>query len=142
MLMGDSFAKKFGDDPATTQVVETNVPDYFKLTIGGANLAGQSVGAPIDVYLADYRFANDADDFVLRTWKTIDLSSLAGAARLTFAWVSTDNSTFGMNTPAYFAADNFVLDVIPEPNTMALTLVAVFAFAVVRRAMTRPRVER
>jgi hypothetical protein len=129
MLMGDSFAKKFGDDPATTQVVETNYPDYFKLMIGGVSAGGQSIGAPIDVYLADYRFANDAEDFVLRTWTTIDLSSLAGAAKLTFSWESTDVGPFGMNTPAYFAADNLVTTVVPEPGTLVLLIAGVVMMA-------------
>jgi hypothetical protein len=132
MLMGDSFAKKFGDNPATTQVVETNFPDFFKLTIDGTSAGGQSVGAPIDVYLADYRFANDAEDFVLRTWKTIDLSSLAGAAKLTFAWESTDVGPFGMNTPAYFAADNLVLNAIPEPSVLSLVHAAATAMMAIR----------
>ena len=48
MLTGDAFAKKFGDDRATTGVVETNFPDFLKLTLGGVNPGGQTVGSPID----------------------------------------------------------------------------------------------
>ena len=124
MLAGDAFAKKFGDDRATQAVVETNFPDFFKLTIGGVNTSGQAVGSPIDVYLADYRFANDADDFVLRSWRTVDLTPFAGAARLTFAIESSDVGPFGPNTPLYFAADNLVINVIPEPGGLALILAA------------------
>ncbi len=61
---GNAFSRKFGDNPATPGIVETNHPDYFKLTIRGSDAAGQPVGSPIEVYLADYRFANDAQDFV------------------------------------------------------------------------------
>jgi hypothetical protein len=124
MLSGDAFAKRFGDDPATIGVVETSFPDYFKLTIGGRSSTGQPVGTPIDLYLADYRFANDVDDFVLDTWQTIDLTSLAGAATLTFALESTDVGQFGMNTPGYFAVDNLVLNVVPEPSGLAFIIVA------------------
>ena len=125
MLMGDAFAKRFGDDPATVGVVETNFPDYFELTLAGRNSTGQPVGTPIDVFLADYRFASDMDDFVLDTWQTVNLTSLTGATTLTFALESTDVGQFGMNTPGYFAVDNLVLDVIPEPSSLAFLVVAV-----------------
>jgi hypothetical protein len=124
MLMGDAFAKKFGDDRETTGVVETDFPDFFRLTIGGTNSGGQAVGPPIDVYLADYRFTNDANDFVLDTWQTVDLLPLAGAAKLTFAIQSTDVGPFGPNTPLYFAADNLVINAIPEPSGWLLMLVS------------------
>jgi hypothetical protein len=122
MLNGDSFAKKFGDDPATVGVVETTFPDFFKLSIGGVDAIGHPFGAPIEVYLADYRFTNDAQDFVLATWQTVDLSSLAGASKLTFVLQSSDVGQFGMNTPAYFAADNLVTTVVPEPGAMLLAI--------------------
>ena len=125
MLMGDAFAKKFGDDPASIGVVETGFPDYFQLTIGGRNATGQPTGTPIDVYLADYRFANDVDDFVLDTWQTIDLTSLTGAATLTFALESSDVGQFGMNTPGYFAVDNLVTNVVPEPSSILVALVGI-----------------
>jgi len=124
MLTGDAFAKKFGDDPATQGIIETTFPDFFKLTIGGVDASNQPVGTPIDVYLADYRSANDAEDFVLRAWRTVDLAPLAAAAKLTFALESSDVGPFGANTPAYFAADNLSIDVIPEPSGMALLMAA------------------
>jgi hypothetical protein len=124
MLHGDAFAKKFGDDRATMGVVETNFPDFFKLTISGTNTVGQAVGSPVDVYLADYRFAADAEDFVLDTWQTVDLTPLAGAAKLNFAIQSSDVGPFGPNTPLYFAADNLVINAIPEPSSLLLVLAA------------------
>jgi hypothetical protein len=136
MLTGDAFAKKFGDDPATVGIVETSFPDFFKLTIAGRSAGGQAVGTPVEVYLADYRFASDAEDFVLDTWRTVDLSGLAGASTLTFALESTDVGPFGMNTPGYFAADNLVFNVVPEPSGLALLFVAV-GVAVARRLLNR-----
>jgi hypothetical protein len=138
MLTGDAFAKKFGDDRGTQGVVETNFPDFLKLTIGGANSSGQAVGTPIDVYLADYRFANDAQDFVLGTWRTIDLAPLAGAERLTFAIDSSDVGPFGPNTPVYFAADNLVINAIPEPSGLLLVLATFGTLAASRLLSTRP----
>jgi hypothetical protein len=138
MLTGDAFAKRFGDDPATAGIVESSFPDYFKLTIGGRTASGQPVGTNVDVYLADYRFVNDAQDFVLDSWQTVDLSRLTGAATLTFALESTDVGQFGMNTPAYFAVDNVVFNVVPEPSGIALFSAAV-GVAMAGRLLRRRR---
>ena len=140
MLLGDAFAKRFGDDPLTAGIVETNFPDYFKLTIGGQTTTGQPVGTSLDVYLADYRFANDADDFVLDTWETVDLTGLAGAATLTFTLESSDVGQFGMNTPGYFAVDNLVTQVVPEPSSILLSIVGI-SIAVFLRHRRRLRRE-
>jgi len=137
MLNGDAFAKKFGDDPATPTTVETSFPDFFRLTIGGQTAGGQTLGSTVEVYLADYRSANDGDDFVLDTWQTVDLSPLAGATRLTFALESSDFGPFGANTPGYFAADNLVFSAIPEPGGAVLGLTALGCLAVLRRLMRR-----
>ena len=125
MLAGDAFAKKFGDDVSTPGIVETNFPDFFKLTISGLDSLDQPVGMPVDVYLADYRAANDASDYVLDTWETVDLTTLAGARKLSFTLESSDIGPFGSNTPGYFAADNLVINVIPEPSGWALLVAAI-----------------
>ncbi len=131
---GNAFSRRFGDDPATPAVVETSHPDYFKLTIAGRNAADQPVGSPIEVYLADYRFPNDAQDFVLREWLPVNLSSLSGAAKLTFDMETTDVGQFGANTPFYFAMDNFVFEPIPEPATVALCIASMASMLVWRRS--------
>ena len=131
---GNAFSRKFGDNPATPGIVETNHPDYFKLTIRGSDAADQPVGLPIEVYLADYRFANDAQDFVLREWMPVNLSSLGGAAKLTFDLETTDVGQFGSNTPFYFALDNLVLEPIPEPAAVVLCLVSMAGMLVLRRS--------
>ena len=105
---GDAFAKKFGGATGTD-------PDFFRLTISGANAAGVPTGS-VDFFLADYRSADPALDYIVSGWTTVNLTGLApGTARLSFALVSTDIGAFGMNTPAYFAADNLVLTPVPEP---------------------------
>ena len=38
--------------------------------------------------------------YIVNTWQTVDLTSLAGSKSLGFALSSTDNGPFGMNTPA------------------------------------------
>ncbi|TWT83037.1 hypothetical protein CA13_45000 [Planctomycetes bacterium CA13] len=101
MRDGDSFAEPFGG-------ASGNEPDWFLLTIEGKDPGGASVGT-VDFYLADYRFADSASDYIVDTWQTIDLSSLGQAASLQFALTSSDVGTFGMNTPAFFAVDNLQL---------------------------------
>ena len=104
MLNGDAFAKRFGDDPATADVVETDYPDYLKLIVSGLDLDGQTKGL-VEVYLADYR-GDAATDHVLDTWKEVDLSPLGtGVASLSFTLESTDVGSWGINTPAYLAVD-------------------------------------
>jgi hypothetical protein len=99
MLYGDSFAKKFGGPSG-------NDPDWFLLTITGYNASDALVGS-VPFYLADFRFTNNAQDYIVSQWTTVDLSSLAGSQTLTFSLSSSDNDPiFGMNTPAFFAVDN------------------------------------
>ncbi|NET62291.1 MAG: DUF4465 domain-containing protein [Symploca sp. SIO2E6] len=102
MLNGDQFAKKFGGPSG-------NDPDFFLLTITGLDDSNAVVGT-VDFYLADYRFADNSQDYILDTWELLDLSSLTDATRLSFALTSSDVGSFGMNTPAYFALDDLTLD--------------------------------
>ena len=83
-----------------------NDPDWFKLTATGKNASGQTVGT-LDFYLADYRFDNPEDDYVLDTWEWFDLSPLGEVASISFSLSSTKSNYGGMITPAYFCMDNF-----------------------------------
>ena len=105
MKNGDGFAKKFGGPSG-------NDPDWFLLRVEGRNAANAVVGQ-VEHYLADYRFNDPLDDTILDTWHELDLTPLAGLGvkRLAFRLSSSDNSIFGMNTPAYVAVDNLTLEV-------------------------------
>ena len=83
-----------------------NDPDWFKLTATGKNANGQTVGT-LDFYLADLRFANNEEDYILNTWEWFDLSPLGNVASITFSLSSSRGSGFNMLTPAYFCMDNF-----------------------------------
>ena len=109
MQNGDDFAKKFGGPTL-------NDPDWFRLTVEGLTAAGSLVGA-VDLFLADYRFASADDDFIRGAWARLDLTPLASPAteRLAFRLHSSDVGPFGMNTPAYVAIDNLILDVPTTP---------------------------
>lgn len=99
MLYGDATATPFGGTSG-------NDPDWFKLTATGKNASGQTVGT-LDFYLADYRFSNHDDDYILNTWEWFDLSPLGEVARISFSLSSSKNDSGGMITPAYFCIDNF-----------------------------------
>jgi hypothetical protein len=114
MRDGDSYAKKFGSvNNAQGQPDGTNGEDFFKLTINGLSFSDEIVST-LDVYLADFRYADNAQDFILNTWKSVDLTSLGNVYGLSFYLQSSDIGDFGMNTPAYFALDD--LDFIPLEN--------------------------
>ena len=110
MRDGDAFAKKFGG-------ASGNDADWLKLTITGLDGSNASVGS-IDFYLADFRFADNAQDYIVNTWTTVDLSSLSAARKLTFSMDSSDVGPFGVNTPTYVALDNRVA--VPEPAALAV----------------------
>ncbi|MFG0268278.1 MAG: DUF4465 domain-containing protein [Rhodopirellula sp. JB055] len=113
MQQGDAFAKQFGGETGDD-------PDFFLLTIVGLDSTGETVGT-IDFYLADYRFENNSLDYIVDEWTTIDLTSLDGASQLRFDLSSSDVGDYGMTTPAYFAADNLVLDQVPAaPTSMVI----------------------
>ncbi len=120
MRDGDFFAKKFGGPSG-------NDPDFFLLTITGRDGSLVPTGQ-VDFYLADFRFADNAQDYIVDEWTTVDVSSFGvGTATVEFTLSSSDNGTFGMNTPAYFAVDH--VQTVPEPGTASLALLGAFVFA-------------
>ncbi len=97
MRDGDPFAKKFGGPTG-------NDPDFFLLTIKKYR---NGVLGPdsVNFYLADYRFADNSKDYIVKQWTYVNLSSLGAADSLLFTLTSSDVGAFGMNTPAYFCID-------------------------------------
>ena len=130
MLQGDSFAKKFGGDSG-------NDADFLKLTFIGVNAADQETGR-VDFYLADYRFADNSLDYVVGNWASVNLSSLGTVSALKFELSSSDNGSFGMNTPAYFAIDNLaVTAAVPEASSLAMMLAGLVGVIGLRRRAQR-----
>ncbi len=114
MMFGDSYGKKFGDSTSANGILDgTNGEDFFKLKIYSLTTNNDTVGFT-EIFLADYRFADSTQDYILDQWTTVDLlplnSAIGNARYLQFELESSDNGSFGMNTPAYFALDNLVLD--------------------------------
>ncbi len=89
MTNGDYYAKKHEQG------------DWYKVTITADN------GKAVDYYLSDFRSDDAADHYILDAWDWVDLSSLGQVEQLTFAVSGSDVGTYGLNTPAYFAMDDF-----------------------------------
>lgn len=100
MRDGDAFSKKFGG-------ITGNDPDWYKLTIRKW-FGGVMTNDSVEFYLADYRFVNNAQDYILKTWQWVDLTSLGNVDSLQMTLSSTDMGSFGMNTPSFFCIDNFI----------------------------------
>lgn len=118
MKDGDAFAKKFGG-------VTGNDPDYFLLTIK-AYSEGNIKSDSVNFYLADYRFSNNNQDYIVKTWEWVDLSSLGNVDSLSFILSSSDNGQFGMNTPAYFCVDNMITSGTVNNNDVDFPKVLIF----------------
>lgn len=93
MANGDAIAKQFGKG------------DWFKLTATGHDDDGNITGTK-EFYLADCRSEDNTEWFILNDWAFMDLSSLGKVRQISFTLSSSDNGTWGMNTPAYFCYDN------------------------------------
>ncbi len=103
METGGWFSKKFGG-------ADGNAPDWFLLTVTGRDSAGSITGTQA-VYLADFRFADNAKDYILRDWTWLSLTNLGASVKtLEFTLSSSDVGAYGMNTPAYFAMDGLEID--------------------------------
>jgi hypothetical protein len=108
MTFGDAFAKQFGGATG-------NDEDFFRLLIEGIDDGGGSTGT-VELMLADYRFLDNSQDFILDEWVFLNLSGLGVVSELQFSFQSSDVGDFGINTPQYFAIDNLVS--VPEPATV------------------------
>lgn len=102
MKNGDNFAKKFGGSTG-------NDADSFVLNIKFF-VDTQFVNSK-RVVLADFRFADNAKDYILDSWQTVNLPTYFPEGfvdSISFELESSDNGQFGMNTPGFFCVDNIV----------------------------------
>ncbi len=106
MRDGDAFAKKFGG-------VTGNDPDWFRLTVK-AYWNGALKPDTVNFYLADFRDANNANDYIVKDWQWVNLTALGAVDSLEFILNSSDTAGGnGMNTPSYFCMDNLVSVINP-----------------------------
>ncbi len=124
MLNGDAFGKKFGSpNGADGNPDGTNGEDFFRLLINGYDENNDPTGT-VTFYLADYRFADSTQDYIVNTWETVDLSSLGAIRYLDFVLESSDTNALGILTPGYFALDNLIYEVagIEENPALAFSI--------------------
>lgn len=137
---GDQFAKPFGkvfDENLgdNGMWVEGTVPDWFKVTFTGYTGTSRTgtITGQVDFYLADYRFSSSSLDYIVQDWTNVDLSALGEVQSIGLGFSSSDNGSWGMNTPSYVALDDLVVSV-PEPSGFVLAGCGVVAWLIRRRA--------
>lgn len=80
--------------------------DWFKVTAIGHHADGTTTSK--DFYLADYRADEAVDRYLIDKWEWFDLTDLGKVTKITFSFDGTDSDpTWGLNTPMYFAMDDF-----------------------------------
>jgi len=83
-----------------------NDPDYFRIFAVGKTIEDQNTDT-LYFYLADYRFADNNQDYIVEEWEWFDLASLGVIKSVRFGLQSTKSNNWGMTTPAYFCLDDF-----------------------------------
>lgn len=102
MLDGDAYAKKFGG-------ITGEDPDFYSI-IFKKYLDGVLSTDSVEFFLADFRAANSDEDYILKDWTWVDLSSLGLLDSLSIVMNSSDVGSFGINTPLYFCVDNITVE--------------------------------
>ncbi len=111
---GDQFAKQFGGNDGTD-------PDYFILKIFGMDKNTKALDS-IEFALADYRFDDNNKDYIIFDWTSIDLTAFDNMElqSMTFILSSSDEGSFGINTPTFFVID----DIQYESNAVGVKQIA------------------
>lgn len=121
---GNAFSRKFGDTTGTFSggtIAQGHYPDWFKLVINGYR-GGILLTDSVEFYLADYRPAGIANDYVVKNWQFVNCTSLGIVDSVMFTLKSSDVGSFGMNTPKFFSLDNFTTNStvsIAEVNSLS-----------------------
>ena len=125
MQRGDQFAKKFGGASGDDK-------DSLILQIDCFDKQTSKLIKTTQVILADFRFTDNSKDYILDTWKEVNVTGDS----LVFSMKSSDNGQHGMNTPGYYAVDQFtttsksnvvsatgvITDIFPNPSAGAVNI--------------------
>jgi hypothetical protein len=98
MRDGDNYAKKFS----------AAGKDFFKLWIIG--YSGGKAKDSMAYNLASFTSVDPSKHYIQKSWKKLKTPKLSNIQEVRFRMESTDNGDWGMNTPAYFAIDNIVIE--------------------------------
>ncbi len=106
---GNSFSRKFGDTTGThSGLPQGTYPDWFKLIVRPFR-NGILLNDSVEHYLADYRSAGTANDFIQNNWQYVFCANLPISDSILITMKSSDTGIYGINTPAYFCMDNFTV---------------------------------
>jgi hypothetical protein len=107
---GSATCRKFGDTTGTgwgSSTAQGTYPDWLKLTVFGYYNGIQSQNQ-VELYLADYRPAGTANDYIVSDWRYVNCIPIGFVDSLQFVLSSSDkNSQHKMKTPGYFSIDHF-----------------------------------
>ena len=103
-----------GEDDGWTGAAQSLVTSkgWFKVLAYGYTADGRATngGAPVEFYLADYRDNSPTATPAIEKWTKWDLSALGSVAKIKFNFVGSDNSQYGLNTPAYICIDDITFN--------------------------------
>lgn len=122
MRDGDDFGKVFGDTLNEAGNVDgTNGEDWFILTVRLKDGSGNTIDST-DVYLADYRFPDDNQDYILDTWERVEFNGFYnGTHTVEFELSSSDVASWGgFFTPAFFSLDEITMDYLTHINELSV----------------------
>lgn len=106
MRDGDQFGKVFGSPlNAAGEPDGTNGNDWFKLTVKGYR-NGIQMEDSVEFYLADFRFPEDSNDYIVTDWQWVSTNLIYPSDSLVLTLSSSDVGAAGMNTPAFFCVDD------------------------------------
>jgi len=108
MLNGDGWGKQFGSiyNGDSTVIDGTNGEDYYRIWVYGDDQWGDVLDS-VEVYLADYRFVDDNQDYIVDEWIKVDLTSFGAPVTKVYFKIESSDTTGGyINTPSYFAIDD------------------------------------
>ncbi len=107
MKRGGGPARAFGDTLHTHSGMQPgNYPDWFKLSVYGYK-NGLRKTDTVEFYLADYRFTNNTQDYIVKNWQWVNCTVLGEVDSISFKLYSSDEGMYGINNPTYFSIDNF-----------------------------------
>lgn len=103
-----------GEDDGWTGSAQSLVTNkgWFKVLAYGYKADGSAAngGNPVEFYLADYRDNSSTATSAIEKWTKWDLSALGSVAKIKFNFVGSDNSQYGLNTPAYLCIDDITFN--------------------------------
>ena len=114
MMEGSSFSKKFGGESGDDL-------DFFRLIVKSISSTNQVIHTDT-IYLADFRFEDNSQDYILKDWQMADIMP---CDRVDFQLQSSDVGQFGMNTPAYFCL-SIAQDLTNSVSEQSLASISVY----------------